>query len=181
METRPWMPPQPCVAGLPQPCVAGPTVCSFDKMVHCYSETHCPNTLPTPRTSIYNALAYIYIYIFIYNSMYIYTYMYIYIYIYFEGVYSTTVIVAPGASELGLGAAALAPLCAHTPHGPLSSARSLFVRRRATWEAFARNWTSILDPKSSQAPLGSPRCPKWSSGVPREPNGGQSDVKESLL
>ena len=36
-----------------------------------------------------------------------------------------------------------------------------------------------MDPKSSQAPLGNPRCPKWSHGVPRQPKGGQSDAKES--
>ena len=46
-----------------------------------------------------------------------------------------TVILAPGAREVGLGAAALAPLCAHTArwrHWRLNSARSLFVRRHAT-------------------------------------------------
>ena len=55
--------------------------------------------------------------------------------VYFEGVFLTTVILAPGASEVGLGATALAPLCAHSALSsltPLSSARSLFVRRRAT-------------------------------------------------
>ena len=36
-------------------------------------------------------------------------------------------------------------------------------------------------PKSAQAPLGSPRCPKWFHGVPREPKGSQSDAKESPL
>ena len=44
----------------------------------------------------------------------------------------TTIILAPGASEVGLGAAALAPLCVDTrlPGLPgLNSARSLFMRR----------------------------------------------------
>ena len=40
---------------------------------------------------------------------------------------------------------------------------------------------SMLDPKSSQAPLGSPRGPKWPHGVPREPKGRQSDAKDSPL
>ena len=50
----------------------------------------------------------------------------------FEGVCLTTVILAPGASEVGLGAAALDPLCAHWGLWAQSSARSFFVRRRAT-------------------------------------------------
>ena len=55
------------------------------------------------------------------------------IYIYeFEGVCLTAVILAPGASEVGLGAAALAPLCPDMPMIGLpraNFARSLFVRR----------------------------------------------------
>ena len=57
---------------------------------------------------------------------------------YFEGVCLTTVILAPGASEVGLGAAALAPLWRDTALGALAalaarnSARSLFVRRLRT-------------------------------------------------
>ena len=31
------------------------------------------------------------------------------------------------------------------------------------------------------SPLGSPRCSKWPRGVPREPQGGQSDAKETPL
>ena len=63
----------------------------------------------------------------------IYTYICMYIYIYlFVGVCLTTVILAPGASEVGLGAAAPAALWAHWQHWRLNSARSLFVRRRAT-------------------------------------------------
>ena len=50
----------------------------------------------------------------------------------FEGVCLTTVILAPGASEVGLGAAALAPLCVDTRLPVMSSARSLFVRRLRT-------------------------------------------------
>ena len=46
---------------------------------------------------------------------------------------------------------------------------------------FAWNWTSIVDPKSSQAPLGRPRCPKWPRGGPSEPKGGQSDARENPL
>ena len=56
-------------------------------------------------------------------------------YLCFEGVCLTTVILAPGASEVGLGAAALAPLCADTALAALAalnSARSLFVRRLRT-------------------------------------------------
>ena len=62
------------------------------------------------------------------NNLFIYT-------VCFEGVCLTTVILAPGAGEVGLGAAALAPLWAHsalTRLPPLISARSFFVRRRAT-------------------------------------------------
>ena len=85
---------------------------------------------------------------------------------------------------MGSGAAALAPLWVDpalkaNPH--LRSARSFFMRRRATWGPFARQRTSIFDPESPQAPLGSPRCPKWPHGAPREPKGSQSDAKESPL
>ena len=44
-----------------------------------------------------------------------------------------------------------------------------------------RIWTSIFYQKLAQAPLGSPRCPKWYHGVPREPKGSQSDGKDSPL
>ena len=44
----------------------------------------------------------------------------------------THAILAPGASELGLGAAALAPLRGDTALAVLSYARSLFVRRLRT-------------------------------------------------
>ena len=50
----------------------------------------------------------------------------------FEGVCLTSVILAPGASEVGLGAAALAPLWRDNslPRGPrLNSVRSFFMCR----------------------------------------------------
>ena len=58
--------------------------------------------------------------------------MYMYVLLLFEGVCLTTVILAPGASEVGLGAAAPAPLWVDCALPRLNSARSLFVRRRAT-------------------------------------------------
>ena len=56
------------------------------------------------------------------------TYIYIYIYVYFEGLCLTTVVLAPGASEVELGAAPLASLCQY----PQASARPLFPRRHRT-------------------------------------------------
>ena len=47
----------------------------------------------------------------------------------FEGVCLTSVMLAPGASEVGLGAAALAPLCVDNALPRLRSPRSFFVRR----------------------------------------------------
>ena len=66
----------------------------------------------------------------------------------FEGVCLTTVILAPGASEGGLGAAALAPLCpdpAKCRDPGMNPARSLFLRRLRTSEPKAWNWVAISD------------------------------------
>ena len=41
----------------------------------------------------------------------------------------THVILDPGASEVGLGGAALAPLCAHSALPQLNNASSFFMRR----------------------------------------------------
>ena len=59
---------------------------------------------------------------------------------YFEGVCLTTVILAPGASKVGLGAAALAPLC-RDPRG----AGAEF--REATFYAQASQTLQILTEK----------------------------------
>ena len=85
-----------------------------------------------------------------------------------------------------MGAAALAPLCVDLAlRGIIPRAtRQIFMHRHRKRSKCLRKWTSVFDPKSSQAPLGRPRfarCPKWSHGVPREPKGGQSDAKESPL
>ena len=83
----------------------------------------------------------------------------------------TTVILAPGASEVGLGAAALAPLCVDNSL-PRAAAPEF---REVTFYAQASQTLQILtekdvhfDPKSSQATLGSPRCPTGAQGSQRE-------------
>ena len=83
-----------------------------------------------------------------------------------------------------MGAAALVPLCALAAS---CGARGT-VFREVTFcaqVAYLRAICSELDvhfqPESVQAPLGSPRCPKWLQGAPREPKGSQSDAKESSL
>ena len=70
-----------------------------------------------------------------YIHRYIYTYMHTYIQTYIHTYNETDVILAPGASEVGLGAASLVPLCVDIPLPGLpglSSARLLFVRRLRT-------------------------------------------------
>ena len=83
----------------------------------------------------------------------------------------TTVIQAPGANERGLGAAGQVALRADCGDCLNSSSRPLFVRRRATREAFARNWTSIVDPSQPKLRLGAqgaPNGPTASQGSQRE-------------
>ena len=79
----------------------------------------------------------------------------------------TTVILAPGASEVGLGAAALAPLCVDTrlPGLPaLNSARSLFMHRHRKWSPFSRKRTSILTQSHPKLHLGAQGAPKGPPG-----------------
>ena len=57
---------------------------------------------------------------------------YLYVYTLFEGVCLTTVILAPCASEVELGAAALAPLRRDTALPRLNPPRSLFIRKLHT-------------------------------------------------
>ena len=90
----------------------------------------------------------------------------------------TTVILAPGASEMGLGAAALAPLCRECRDPRMNSARSLFLCRLRTWEPLARNWVStfvnnlLYRPRQTKATsMATQGAPKWSKGCPRDPKG----------
>ena len=59
-----------------------------------------------------------------------------------EGV--THVILAPGASEGGLWAAAQVTLCRDRLDPEMNSARLYFVRRLRRYSPFARNWTSTF-------------------------------------
>ena len=90
----------------------------------------------------------------------------------------TTVILAPGASEVGLGAAALASLWVDTPLKALNSARSLFMRRLRTWEPFARNWTSEFV-KKLRGSRAAQRDSKRAKVGPRTQKGSQSALKGS--
>ena len=86
----------------------------------------------------------------------------------------TTVILPPGASEVGLGAAAPAALWAHWALKALNSARSFFVRRRATWEPFARNWGPFWTQSHPKLPLGA-------QGVPNGPTESQRSQREAKV
>ena len=88
----------------------------------------------------------------------------------------THVIPAPGASEVGLGASALAPLCQDLADNP---PRPLFLRRLRTWEPISRNWTPnfvenrLYRPRQTKATsMAAQSAPRWSKGCPREPKGG---------
>ena len=90
----------------------------------------------------------------------------------------TTGILAPGASEVGLGAAAPAALCAHWRHWRhwrLNSARSLFVRKLATKRLLESHLLGIgrpfwrpSHPKLYLGAQGTPNGPTASQGSQRE-------------
>ena len=88
------------------------------------------------------------------------------------------VILSPGASEAGLGAAALAPLCVNPGGSAESAAESslaTFPAQAARWP-FARNWTSIFVKNllsvrrlTEATSMATQAVPKWSKGNPKEP------------
>ena len=95
-----------------------------------------------------------------------YTYVDNYI---FDGVCLTTVTLPSSLGEVGLAAAALAPLCVDMPLVVLSSARSLLCTGN----------TTILPQSHPRLHLKTQG--EANGGVPREPKGGESDAKESPL
>ena len=89
-----------------------------------------------------------------------------------------------GASEVGLGVAALAPLCVDNsaPRPPgLESPRSLFMRRHRKRSKYLRKRTSILTQSHPKLHLRAEGVSKGPTGIPGEPKGAQSDAKESPL
>ena len=103
----------------------------------------------------------------------------------------THVILAPGASEGGLGAAGQVALRAdwrdaRDARNPVnSSGRQPFVRKHRTWEPYARNWTSYLVTKPNVCPWadqsdlhGNPRLLEWFKGCPNGRRETQSLPKE---
>ena len=88
----------------------------------------------------------------------------------------TTVILAPGASEGGLGVAGQVSLQQDPGDWLNNSSRPLFVRRLRTWEPFAENWTSNLIRNllnvlrhTKATSMSSQGVLKWSKGCRKEP------------
>ena len=102
----------------------------------------------------------------------------IYILASFEGVCLTTVILAPGASARGCELRAMRHF-RRANHGsggqttgkPQSSARPFFMHRHRKRSKYQRKRTYIFEPKSPQASLGNPRCPKGAHRHPKGANG----------
>ena len=82
---------------------------------------------------------------------------------------------------MGLGAAALAPLCVDNSLPALSFARSFFMHRHRKRSKYDRKRTTILTQSHPKLHLGAQGAPKGPTGIPREPKGAQSDAKESPL
>ena len=108
-------------------------------------------------------------------SIYVYPYL---INIYLRECVLTTVILAPGGSEVGLGVAAPGR---DTALRGMSSARSLFMREAPQTLQILTEKDVHFDPKSAKLPLASQGAPKGPTGIPREPNGSQNEAKESPL
>ena len=106
---------------------------------------------------------YTYIYIQVYIYIYIYIYMYLYIdiciiYTYFEGECLTTIILAPGPSQGGLGAASQVTLRTHprdlgdTGNPRKSSARPLFLQMAAYLKAICSELDVHFKPTTTKHP-----------------------------